>query len=164
MAVELLFAGYYRGPETFLGTYTFLRLYPDGRWVFAESLDSAYDFPGRLAALGVEQLSLAQGTGLIEDGGTGVSWGRYRRWLYVPALNWEGQVVGRLADALDEEGGTGTGGRFQVEVVGPGQLKPTTHDVTLTFVADEQAEPGAAADPARLCAPVTPSCHGGPGS
>ena len=26
------------------------------------------------------------------------------------------------------------------------------------------AEPGAAADPARLCAPVTPSCHGGPGS
>lgn len=142
MAVELLFAGYYRGPETFLGTYTFLKLYPDGRWVFAESLDPAYDFPGRIAALEVELLSRVSTPGGLEDGGTGLSWGRYRRGQDVPALNWGGQIVGRLADALDEEGGTGTGGRFQIEVVGPGQFKPATHEVTLTFVADEPAEPG----------------------
>ena len=30
--------------------------------------------------------------------------------------------------------------------------------------AARNAEPGAAADPARLSAPVTPGCHGGPGS
>jgi hypothetical protein len=56
-------------------------------------------------------------------------------------LNCGNQVVGRLADALEETCGTDTWGRFQVEVVGPGQLRPITHEVSLTFVADEQAKP-----------------------
>ena len=120
MSVELLYSGYYRGPSTYLDSYTFLKLYPDGRWVFAEGMDPAYDFPGRIKALGVEQRSREQSVGGLDDGG---------------------QVVGRLADALEETCGTDAWGRFQVEIVGPGQLKPTTHDVILTFVADEQAEP-----------------------
>jgi hypothetical protein len=141
VAVELLFSGYYRGPATFLDSYTFLKLYPDGRWVFAEGMDSAYDFPGRIKALRVEQLSLDQPLGGLDDGGTRVSWGCYRRGQDMPALNWSNQVVGSLADALEETCGTDTWGRFQAEIVGPGQLKPTTHDVILTFVADEPAEP-----------------------
>ncbi|MCE9525815.1 MAG: hypothetical protein K8R36_07155 [Planctomycetales bacterium] len=138
--VELLFSGYYRGPATFLDTYTFLKLYPDGRWVFAEGLDPDYDFPGRIKALGVDQVSKGEPEGGLDDGGTTLSWGRYCRGQDMPALNCNNQVVGRLADALEETCGTDTWGRFQVEVVGPGQLKPTTHDVILTFVAEEHAE------------------------
>jgi hypothetical protein len=149
VAVELLFSGYYCGPATFLDSYTFLKLYPDGRWVFAEGMDSAYDFLGRIQALGVKQLSRERPLGELDDGGTKLSWGRYRRGQDVPALNWNNQVVGRLADALEETCGTDTCWRFQVEVVGPGQLKPTTHDVILTFVADEQAEQTGAADGGR---------------
>jgi hypothetical protein len=63
VAVELLFSGYYRGPATFLDSYTFLKLYPDGRRVFAESMDPAYDFPGRIKAPGIEQLSREQAPG-----------------------------------------------------------------------------------------------------
>ena len=142
MAAELLFSGYYRGPATFLDTFTFLKLYPDGRWVFAESLNSAYDFPARVKALGLETVSREHPSGWIEDGNTKLSWGRYRRGMDVPALNWSGQVVGRMADALEETdpSGEGSGVPFQVEVVGPGQLCPTTHEVILTFVADEPAE------------------------
>lgn len=141
--VELLFSGYYRGPATFLDSYTFLKLYPDGRWVFAESLDPAYDFPERVKDLGLEVVSRERHSGWLEDGKTGLSWGRYRRVTDLPALNWSGQVVGRLADTLEETrpSGEGSGYRFQIEVVGPGQLRPTTHDVILTFVADELAEP-----------------------
>ena len=146
MAVELLFSGYYRGPETFLGTFTFLKLYPDGRWVFAEGTDSAYDFPGRIQALDIERLRQEQPLGILEDGGTGLSWGRYRRGQDIPALNWNNEVVGCLADALEETCHTGTLGPFQVEIVGPGQLKPTTHDVILAFVADEHADPEGAPD------------------
>jgi hypothetical protein len=68
MAVELLFSGYYRGPATFLGTYTFLKLYPDGRYVFAESPDPAYDFPGRVEVLGLETVSGESPSGWIKDG------------------------------------------------------------------------------------------------
>ena len=150
MTVELLFSGYYRGPATYLDSYTFLKLYPDGRWVFAQGMDSAYDFPGRIKALGVEELSREQPEGSLDDGGTGLSWGRYRRGQDMPALNTSNQVVGHLADALEETCGTDRWGRFQVEIVGPGQLKPTTHDVILTFVADQRAEPDAASDAGRM--------------
>jgi hypothetical protein len=139
--VELLYLGYYRGPATFLDSYTFLKLYPDGRWVFAETMDPAYDFPAHMKALGFEALSRERPSGWLEDGGTNVTWGRYRRGRDIPALNWGGQVVGRLDDALEETHlSLASGFRFQVEVVGPGQLRPTTHEVILTFVPDQPAE------------------------
>jgi hypothetical protein len=132
----LLEAGYYRGPETFLGTFTFLKPYPGGRLVFAESLDPAYDFPERVNFLGLDALSQDRPSGSIEDGRTKLSWNRFTRVTDVPALNWSGEVVGLLADALQEtrSSAEGRASRFQVEVVGPGQLRPTTHDVALIFV------------------------------
>jgi hypothetical protein len=111
-----------------------LKLYPDNRWVFAESVDPDYDFMGRIAALGLDR---AQSAGDLIDGKARLCWGRYKRGKDVAALNWSGQVVGRLADALEDTDSIGV--PFQVEVVGPGQLQPTTHDAVLTFVADEPA-------------------------
>ncbi len=147
MAAELLFSGYYRGPETFLDTYTFLRCYRGDRWVFADSEESDYDFADRLRALGLA--GEWDQAGWLVDGPARVCWGKYRRGTNLPALNWGGQVVGCLADALESVdwfGGQEQKYRFQVEVLGPGQLRPTIHNVVLTFVPDQDAEPGAAAD------------------
>jgi hypothetical protein len=143
MSVELLLGGHYQGEETFLGTFTFLKLLPGERWVFAESLDPAYDFPGRVKALGIEALSLERPSGYLEDSRTKVSWSRYRRGSALSALNSSGEIVGRLADALEDlhPSTYKSSFRFQVEVVGPGQLRPTTHDVVLSYVAEEPTEP-----------------------
>jgi hypothetical protein len=146
MPAELLYSGYYRGPITFLDSYTFLKLYPDGRWVFAEGLDPEYDFPVRIEALDIDKLSREKVVWRLADGETRLSLGRYRRGRNIPTLNCNNQVVGQFADALEETCGTDTWGRFQVEVVGPGQLRPTTHDVILTFVAETRHGSAAASD------------------
>ena len=57
-------------------------------------------------------------------------------------------MVGRLADALEETlPFEGKMCPFQVEVVGPGQLRPTTHDVILSFVAEDEGEAAATEPP-----------------
>ncbi len=130
---ELLFDGHYRGPETWLGSYTFLKLYPGERWLFAESDDPQYDFPTRIAALAIDVMA---GPGHCLDGTTRLVWGGYTRGTNVAARNSNGQVVGRLADALESTTPTESGSRFQIEIVGPGQLRPTTHEVLLTFIPE----------------------------
>ncbi len=142
MTADLLFAGHYRGPETFLGTYTFLKLYPEERWVFAESQDPAYDFPGRVAGMDWDALGKQLAQSWLDEGKTRLCWGRFTRGQDVPALNWGGEEVGRIADALELTCWSESRGEFrcmQVEVIGLGRLRPTTHEVDLVFVPDEPA-------------------------
>lgn len=142
MPIELLLSGYYRGPQTFLGSYTFLKILPGNRWLFAESDDPNYDFAGRIVALGLDR---AESAGSCKDGmKTGLCWGHYRRGTNIAALNFRGQVVGQLAEAL-EATEVIKGVTFQVKIVGAGELQPTTHNVVLTFVPDDRVEPCAAA-------------------
>jgi len=150
MEVELLFSGYYRGPQTFLDTYAFLRLYPHGLFVYAESYDPDFDFPGHIASLGLGKAGqlLPDVPEQLDDGRTYVSWGRFTRQQDVPALNWGGQCVGHLADALE----TTSWFRQPAEVpgqwiiVGPGRLRSTALDGDLVFVPDNPAELDAPAD------------------
>lgn len=149
MEAELLFSGYYRGPRTFLDTYAFLRLYPHGLFVYAERFDSEFDFPGHVAALGLGKAgkSLPDVPEQLDDGRTYLSWGRFTRKKDVPALNWGGQCVGRLADALEttswSPGPEEVPGQWVI--VGPGRLRSTALDGDLVFVPDDPDEPGATA-------------------
>ena len=148
MDVELLFSGYYCGPRTWLETYTFLRLFPSGRWVFASVKEPAFDFVGFVAALDLEASFRQQPAGgWVRGAGPErleYGWGRFTRGQDVPAYNLDGQDLGhRLADALDLTFWTEIRGEYrfaQVLVVGPGRLRPSTHDVVLSFVPDGLGE------------------------
>lgn len=135
--IELRFDGYYRGPETFYGSYPFLKLFEDGRWIFSDSLDPDYDFLGRMAALGVEEQSQLEDKGRVKEEENEFFWGRYQRLQNVPALTFAGEEMNTLADVLQSiTPDSPSGYRTQVEVVGPGQLRPTTDTGVMTFVPD----------------------------
>ena len=143
MDVELLYSGYYSGTRTYIDTYTFLRLYPSEYWVFSQAENPEFDFASFVAGLDLEAMFRRQAAGGWVQGNGSQRldhwWGHFTRGADVPAFNWLGQEVGRLADALNLTSWLETRGEYrwgQVVIVGSGQLRPTTHDVVLSFIPD----------------------------
>src|SRR5947209_1364234 len=79
-APDLPLDGYYRGGPSYLDTYTFLKLYPDGYWIGKDGFDSDFDFPAFLSAIDVEDLKARFPLGCCPPDGAGdfiYGWGRY---------------------------------------------------------------------------------------
>ncbi len=149
---ELPLHGYYRGGPTYVDSYLFLRLYPDGFCVYHDSMDEDFDFPAYLAALDVEAIKRNYPRGHSHRDERGVwrdSVGRFVRQADATVLSFDGHVVGRLPDGLVLTSWNEDLGEFrlgEMKVVGPGRLQSTAYDGNLVFVPDQPVEPGAAAD------------------
>ena len=127
--------GYYRCGPTFVDTYLFLKLHPDGYWFWADSFEPGFDFPSLLDTTNTESLKLRfpEGQSLQDDiyKGFRYAFGRYRR-----VDSFRG-----LKDALLLTSWTADQGKFhwgEVKVLASDRLRPTNYDGDYQYVADNR--------------------------
>lgn len=148
---ELPLAGYYRCGPTFVDTFLFLRFYPDGFWVYHDTIEPDFDFPAYLTSIDVDSIKrrFPRGHGLPDGkGGWRYVCGRYTRQTNVPVIGYGGLEVCRFADALVLTSWSVESDEFlwgEVEIVGPGRLRSVTYaDGDCVFVPDQPAGSGTA--------------------
>lgn len=140
---ELPLNGYYRCGPTYVDSYLFLRLDPDGFCLFHQSQDEAFDFPAYVAALDVESIKQQYPRGHSKRNEQGVwqySVCRYVRKADVPVISYGGEEVCRYADALVLTSWEKQLGDFELSVInilGPGRLQMPDYDGELLFVPND---------------------------
>jgi hypothetical protein len=141
--VELLLDGYYRAGPSFVDTYLFFRFYADGFWIFQDSSEWSFDFPGFVISADVESVKRRFPDGhclKAEKGGYRYRCGRFTRQANAPVISYGGHEVCRLPDALVLTSWTEDQGKIafgEMQVKGPGRLRAILYDdLDCVFVPD----------------------------